>query len=131
MNYLPLLEKMSYLALLATRLMPWVFGFGIVANTLLSLIPTTAIPEVFNFWDKAQHSISFTILALIGCLAYPKKWRTVCIGLIAYGAAIEIMQATLTTTRFGDVADFIADGIGVVIGISVHAVFIRIYNIRR
>ncbi|MBF0235215.1 MAG: VanZ family protein [Desulfamplus sp.] len=115
----------------ATHLMPWVFGFGIVANTVLSLIPTTAVPEVFNFWDKAQHTISFIILALIGCLAYPKKWRTLCIGLIAYGAAIEIMQATLTTTRFGDVADWIADGIGVVIGISVHAVFIRIYNIRK
>jgi VanZ family protein len=39
-------------------------------------------------------------------------------GLLAHGAAIEIMQATLTTTRYGDVFDWLADGIGILAGIA-------------
>ncbi|MBF0413860.1 MAG: VanZ family protein [Desulfamplus sp.] len=105
--------------------MPLLFYFAIAANTVLCLIPTAAIPDVFNFWDKAQHALAFGILALIGCLAYPQQWKKIFIGLIIYGAAIEIMQAALTSTRFGDCFDWIADMIGVVIGSGCYALFIK------
>ncbi len=101
--------------------MPLLFGFGITVNTIFSLFPSTSIPEIFNFWDKSQHTISFTVLAFTGCIAYPKNLKRVAIGLTIYGAIIEIMQSTLTATRFGDIFDWIADGTGVVIGVAIYA----------
>lgn len=41
-------------------------------------------------------------------------------GLILYGATIEILQSTLTTTRFGEVSDSLADGVGVMFGIIIY-----------
>lgn len=117
------MEKTSFSIV---RFMPFIFGFGILFNTVLSLTPTTAVPDLFIFWDKAQHSMAFTALAMTGCLAYPQKEKTVSIGLVLYGAAIEIMQSTLTTTRYGDVFDWMADGIGVVAGFAACAVFVNI-----
>lgn len=107
---------MSCIANLVMRLMPLIFICCIILNTVFSLIPTTVVPGVFIFWDKAQHALSFATLAMTGSLAYPKKMTQICLGLIMYGAVIEIMQGSLTTTRYGDISDWIADGIGVVTG---------------
>lgn len=105
---------------LLLRYMPQLFFFGLALVTLLALIPGTAVPTAVQFWDKAQHSIAFAALTISGCLAFPHQVRTVCIGLLAHGAVIEIVQATLTATRFGDVEDWLADGIGVLVGVSLY-----------
>lgn len=47
-------------------------------------------------------------------------------GLIIYGALIEIMQSTLTTSRFGDIWDWAADGIGVFFGIAIYVKLIKV-----
>ncbi len=105
---------------LLLRYMPQLFFTGVALVTLFALIPGTAVPAAVQFWDKAQHSIAFAALAITGSLAFPHKVRTVCIGLLTHGAVIEIVQAALTATRFGDVEDWLADGIGVLVGVSVY-----------
>ncbi|MSP86542.1 MAG: hypothetical protein EXR42_03965 [Methylotenera sp.] len=76
---------------------------------------------MFQFWDKAQHTLAFAILAIVGGLAFPQKVNLVVVGLIMHGALIEILQSTLTTTRFGDPLDWATDSIGVLIGLVIYA----------
>lgn len=100
------------------RYMPQVFFTGLALVTILSLIPSTSVPQAFQFWDKAQHALGYVALAVTGCLAFPRRVMPVFIGLLAHGAVIEILQGTLTTTRFGDVFDWFADGTGVLAGVA-------------
>lgn len=100
--------------------MPFIFGFGLVLTTVLLLMPSYAVPKAFNFYDKAQHSLVFLTLSLAGILAYPSRLRVVCCGLFLYGGAMEVMQSVLTATRHGDVVDWVADSVGVVVGLVLY-----------
>ncbi len=102
------------------RYMPHVFFFGVALVTLFSLIPATSVPQAVQFWDKAQHALGYVALAVTGCVAFPQRLMPVCIGLLGHGAVIEILQGTLTTTRFGDFSDWLADAIGVLAGVAFH-----------
>lgn len=86
----------------------------------MALIPSADVPNPFNLWDKAQHALAFVVLTLTGSLAYRKNTTAVYVGLILYGSTIEILQSTLTTTRFGEVSDLLADGVGVVVGFVIY-----------
>ncbi|NJD36040.1 MAG: VanZ family protein [Betaproteobacteria bacterium] len=103
---------------LLLRYMPQVFFLGLALVTILSLMPNTSIPQAFQFWDKAQHSLAYVALSITGCLAFPQWVTRVLLGLLTHGAAIEIMQSTMTATRYGDVQDWLADGIGILVGLG-------------
>ena len=82
----------------------------------LRLIPTTYLPQgFFDLWDKAQNALAFFCLSSLGILAYQKAVVKVAIGLLLYGAWIEVLQ-WLTGWRSGGPTDWAADGIGVLIG---------------
>ena len=87
----------------------FVFGF-------LCLTPTAYLPSgLFNWWDKAQHVFAFFCLSGLGILAYKQTIGKIAIGLIIYGGCIEILQ-WLTGWRSGDLADWLADDIGILLG---------------
>ena len=86
----------------------------------MALIPISDIPNIFNLWDKVQHALAFTVLTITGSLAFPKKTKVVYVGLMLYGVCIEIIQSTLTTTRFGEASDLLADSVGVMVGIIIY-----------
>lgn len=96
-----------------------------VAATLvgaLSLAPVAELPaQVFNVWDKAQHTAGFTVLTLLGGLAYPGSHGKTLIGLFVYGALIEVAQSA-TGWRNGDLLDLLADAVGVWLGALVLAI---------
>jgi len=102
------------------RYLPALFFLALASVTVLALIPGPSVPSVIQFWDKAQHALAFGVLVIIGCCAFPPRIRLVFVGLLAHGALIEILQATLTTTRTGDVLDWFADGVGILVGVSVY-----------
>ena len=88
-----------------------VFGF-------FCLIPTTYLPTgLFDWWDKAQHVFAFFCLSSLGIFAYQKAAVKVAIGLLLYGALIEVLQ-WLIGWRSGEFADWVADGFGILIGCS-------------
>lgn len=92
-----------------------IFWSVITSITLLFLIPQDMITErIFDWWDKAQHMLAFSILMLLGFLAYPKAFWKLAIGLILYGVTIEIIQSQ-TGWRSGEVMDALADVVGVVL----------------
>lgn len=99
-------------ALLERRWVRMLFWTSVLGVLVMSLLPTDRLPEfVFNWWDKAQHALGFAWLAVWGRLAYPRWPRGALLGLLALGALIECAQAA-TGWRQGDVADWVADTVG-------------------
>jgi VanZ family protein len=93
---------------------------AIVGMTVLALLPISQLPSpLLDLWDKAQHAAAFAVLAFLARLGWPTTpaWRTALV-LLAYGAVIELAQGA-TGYRFGDVADFVADAVGVMVGLGV------------
>ena len=97
----------------------WRTAFWALAATTLwmSLVPVDQIPSAFNFWDKAQHTLGFIALTGMGLLAYPSRPRTLVIGLMLFGAGIECAQA-LSGWRQGDWQDWVADAVGIALGVA-------------
>ena len=94
----------------------WVCAFGAVALLVLvlSLMPT--VPHMpTTGWDKANHLLAFAVLAWLGCQAFPWRTATVLLGLLAYGALIEVLQS-FTPYRFAEWNDVWADGLGLLAG---------------
>lgn len=90
-------------------------AFWLACSTvaILALTPLPALPVgLFDWWDKAQHALAFAVLCGLGCVAYPNRIRWVLLGLVAFGAGIEVAQAA-TGWRYGEIGDLLADALGV------------------
>ena len=98
------------------RLAPYLLGIEIVITSVFALVPSDSVLLGFRIWDKAQHTVVFAVLAITAGLAYPNSRKAGYVGLLAFGAVIEIMQASLTTTRSGEFLDLLADGMGIGFG---------------
>ena len=71
-------------------------------------------PLAFNVWDKAQHTVAYAGLTLAGLTGRVGRGAVIVIGLLAHGAAMEFAQA-LFGWRSGDVLDWCADAVGVIV----------------
>jgi VanZ family protein len=109
--------------------MPQVFAFGVLLCTVLLLMPSYAVPKAFDFYDKAQHGLMFTVLTVAGLMAYPQRVKTVVWGLVFYGGLMEVLQSTLTTTRHGDWFDWLADSVGIAVGLGAYMLSQKLVNI--
>ena len=78
---------------------------------------------LFNWWDKAQHVLAFFCLSGLGILSYPKSITKLSLGLLMYGGLIEIIQ-WITGWRSGESADWLADGIGILLSVITLKIFI-------
>jgi VanZ family protein len=96
-----------------------------LAINILALSPAPYLPEIFNWWDKAQHAIAFAVLAVLAVLAYPEgSKRRIAFLLIGQGVLIEVLQY-FSGYRYGDWQDAVADGVGVLVGFGVVRGFVR------
>ena len=95
------------------------FWLCFVAVNSLALSPAPYLPpDLFNWWDKAQHAIAFGALAVLAVLAYPEASRLrIAVLLIGQGVLIELLQY-YGGYRFGDWQDAAADGVGVLVGLA-------------
>jgi hypothetical protein len=83
------------------------FWAGMVLAFVMAVMPT---PPALPVSDKLQHAAAFLVLALLGRWAYPKtRKRTLLLGLAAFGALIEIVQALPIVGRDSDPLDWVAD----------------------
>jgi len=90
------------------------FLLCLIAVLTLSLVPSP--PESLTTgWDKTNHLLGFSVLAVLGCWSYPARIAGVLMALLAYGALIEGLQA-LTPHRFAEWSDWLADGLGLALG---------------
>ena len=99
--------------LLAHPALAIAFWLACAAVATLSLLPVAELPAItLDLWDKAQHAAGFFCLGALGWLAYPVRPLRLCVGLLVFGALIEVAQSA-TGWRTGDVLDWIADATGV------------------
>lgn len=83
------------------------------AVVFLSLLSVEQLPPgMFDCWDKAQHAVAFLALGVLGLLSYMATPGRVVVGLLVYGAMIELAQAA-TGWRYSEWQDWLADAIGV------------------
>ena len=89
----------------------WALAMGAVM--VLALLPVQHLQlPVFDWWDKAQHVVAFVVLTGGALLLWPGASARVVIGMIAYGAAIELAQWAVGW-RFAEWSDLAADTVGV------------------
>lgn len=93
----------------------------------LALAPRPpAEADLFN-WDKLNHAAAFAALAWAAMLGFRERLvyrRYVALGLVAYGAAIEIAQ-WFTPGRSCEWSDLLADSIGIAAGMLLAAALMQ------
>jgi len=102
----------------------WRRSWRLLLLSLLAVVSWFAfMPETSNdgvqHLDKVRHLLAFSTLALVASLGWtPGRSNTLYVasGLMAYGLLIELVQTQLLT-RSGSAADWLADGVGIAIGL--------------
>lgn len=90
---------------------------------LLSLVPNAAVPEM-PVDDKTEHILAYAALGLLGGVASRRGIPRLVLGLGTYGAVLELLQA-FSPGRSPEVADAVADIIGVCLGVGMAVVLRR------
>src|SRR6056297_1808075 len=93
-----------------TRSVTLALALTIAALTLTLASDPQGIPGL----DKIAHLLAFAALAAPMGFCYPRHWRAVALGVLAYGGLIEIVQPVMG--RSAEWADFLADGLGALLG---------------
>jgi len=99
----------------------WRLAFALCLLTvfILALLPDPD-PRLSTGWDKGNHLLAFAALAFLGGAARLVRRPTVALGLLGYGMLIELLQG-LSGYRFAECADLLADGLGIGLGLAIHA----------
>ncbi|MEO8015758.1 MAG: VanZ family protein [Polaromonas sp.] len=113
-NPVALQPRRQPIPLLAWRL---AFGACVLAVLVLALVPTD-VPIPSTGWDKSNHLLAFSVMALLGMRAFPGRTMAVLAGLLAYGILIEVLQS-FTPSRSADWRDVVADAVGLALGWAV------------
>ena len=88
-------------------------GLFVVIICLGTLTPLPKMVDVSGT-DKLHHFLAFAALTYPLTVASQRFWLPIIIFGLSFGASIEIIQPYLN--RFGDIGDFTADSVGVIIG---------------
>jgi VanZ family protein len=100
------------------RFWPLVTLALLAAITALSLSPLPELPSGAQN-DKLNHFIAYASLALPVALARPRFWLAMIAGLALWSGLIEIVQPRVN--RYGEWADFVANAMGLGLGVVLAA----------
>ncbi|MBF0660015.1 VanZ family protein [Rhodococcus sp. (in: high G+C Gram-positive bacteria)] len=98
------------------RVLPLVVA--VIAVTVMLLLPGDTTPSGPPHSDKVTHALMFAVLAYCSRFARFSPAITL-VGLAAYGALTEVLQATVAVRRSGSVWDWCADLFGILVGLAV------------
>jgi len=107
------------------RIVKPLFWAALLFAYVAAILPQADAPKIAES-DKVEHMIAFVTLALLGKLAYPRI-ATLTLGLLlaGLGALIEFTQMIPALHRDGNIADWIADSIAIVIGLGAATLLLR------
>ncbi|MEN2789376.1 hypothetical protein ABC974_07060 [Sphingomonas oligophenolica] len=96
------------------------FWCALTGALVMALLPHPPHLPIDRFGDKFEHSLAFSVMTLLGVLAYPAMplFR---LGerLSFLGAIIEVMQSIPSLHRDCDIRDWFADTIAVVVMLGI------------
>lgn len=97
------------------------FVLSVAVILYLSLAPNEDVLGSGLVWDKAAHSIAYTILAIIGLLFSTHRRWVVVLAVWGLGIGVEFAQAAMPFGRQGDPRDALANTIGIALGVALWA----------
>ena len=100
-----------------------VFAGLLGISLVMFLLPGDEVSTAPN--DKLVHGLTFVALAVAGRWAGIRPVR-LGLGLAAYAVVTEVLQAVLPIDRHGDVRDFLADAMGIVLGLLLSWLAMRV-----
>ncbi len=94
------------------RAAPWAWAATALLAAVLCVLTLSPSPPTGGrpSPDKLYHFIGFGALAVPLCLAYPRRAWAVIVGVIAFGAAVEVIQPFVG--RGAEWGDLLADALG-------------------
>ena len=92
--------------------------------------PEPEVPGVSLVWDKAEHALSWTVLTGAGLVLSTKRHWAIGLFALVFGAAVEVLQATMGLGRDGNWPDLVADGVGIAAAYLVWALMRRLGWVR-
>jgi hypothetical protein len=102
--------------ILLSRIAFWGACLAVLIGTLL---PSSHLPHMaISLWDKAEHAAAFALLYGLGHALYAQQRLKLALGLLLFGAAIELAQASVGW-RSGDWLDWLADAVGIGLGLLI------------
>ena len=126
-------RKIAYIMKSIRKYPVSLFLIAAIWTVCLIPIPETPLNDV-PMMDKWTHFVMFGVLSLCIISEYvyrhrkPKGWNVALVGMLlpfAMGGMIELAQAYCTGgNRSGDVMDWLADGIGVLIGATIGSLLV-------
>ena len=126
-------RKIAYIMKSIRKYPVSLFLIAAIWTVCLIPIPETPLNDV-PMMDKWTHFVMFGVLSLCIISEYvyrhrkPKGWDVALVGMLlpfAIGGMIELAQAYCTGgNRSGDVMDWLADGIGVLIGAAIGSLLV-------
>jgi VanZ family protein len=106
-------SPVEMLSRLPRRLRLVLYAVATLVLLYMTVAPAKAVPGVDLFWDKAEHATAWAVLTGLGLLLSTKRRWAILIFAFAFGAFVEVLQATLPLGRDGDIADLMADSVGI------------------
>ena len=126
-------RKIAYIMKSIRKYPVSLFLIAAIWTVCLIPIPETPLNDV-PMMDKWTHFVMFGVLSLCIISEYvyrhrkPKGWNVALVGMLlpfAMGGMIDLAQAYCTGgNRSGDVMDWLADGIGVLIGAAIGSLLV-------
>ncbi len=97
-----------------------VSGLGMALAAWLFIAPDVGPPPAIPFQDKIFHALAFVCLTGPGVLVLPRRYLWFWVAhMVALGGGIELVQARGDEGRSGDVLDFAADVVGILVALGV------------
>lgn len=100
-----------------------------VLIAVLTLLPEQALPKTPNGTDKIFHMLAFAALTFPTASLRPRALGGMVLLALIYGAAIEVIQPFFG--RDADVADWVADATGALVGLAAGLAARRVTRPRR
>src|SRR4051794_1422140 len=79
----------------------------------MTLAPGEDVPGVGITWDKAEHALAWAVLTGAGLVLSTRRRWAIGVFAFAFGAVIEVLQATMGLGRDGNWQDLVADSVGI------------------
>lgn len=94
----------------------WIFGM--LLGVYLSLKPGIVKEQIIPHLDKIIHGFSYAVLAIFAACIFEQKNAKLAalLWLVLLSGFIELAQGYLTSTRSMELADFVANCVGITLG---------------
>ena len=99
----------------------WIVLSGILlAGVVFASLQPNFGPRVPANFDKLEHLAAYVVLALwfTGLVVRDRYW-TVVVGLLAFGASIEVLQGLMNIGRSAEWLDMFANALGIGLGLVI------------